>query len=131
MAGFSDYLEDKVLDHVFGGSAYSAPATLYVGLYTAAPSDTGGGTEVSGGSYARKSIAAMTVSGTSPTTATNGAAVEFETATGAWGTVTQVGVFDAATSGNLLAWAALTASKTVASGDVFRFDAGDLDITLA
>jgi len=131
MAGFSDYLEDKVLDHVFGGTAYSAPGTLYVALYTAAPSDTGGGTEVSGGSYARKSMAAMTVSGTSPTTATNGAAVEFVTATGAWGTVTHVGVFDAATSGNLMAWAALTASKTVASGDVFRFDAGDLDITLA
>ena len=131
MAGFSDYLEDKVLDHVFGGTAYSAPGTLYVALYTAAPSDTGGGTEVSGGSYARKSMAAMTVSGTSPTTATNGSAVEFVTATGAWGTVTHVGVFDAATSGNLMAWAALTASKTVASGYVFRFDAGDLDITLA
>ena len=100
-------------------------------LYTAAPSDTGGGTEVSGGSYARKSMPDMTVSGTSPTTATNGAAVEFVTATGSWGTVTHVGVFDALTSGNLLGWAALTASKTVSSGDVFRFDAGDLDITLA
>jgi len=131
MAGFSDYLEDKVLDHVFGGSAYTAPGTLYVGLFTAAPSDSGGGTECSGGSYARKSMPAMAVSGTSPTQATNGAAVEFATATGAWGTVTHVGVFDAASSGNLMAWAALTASKTVASGDVFRFDAGDLDITLA
>lgn len=131
MAGFSDYLENKVLTHVFGGTAYTAPSTLYVGLYTAAPSDSGGGTEVSGGSYARKSTANMTVSGTSPTQATNGAAVEFVTATGSWGTVTHVGVFDAVTSGNLLGWAALTASKTVSSGDVFRFDAGDLDITLA
>jgi len=131
MAGFSDYLEDKVLDHVFGGTAYTAPSTLYVALYTAAPSDTGGGTEVSGGSYARKSMPDMTVSGTSPTTATNGAAVEFVTATGSWGTVSHVGVFDASSSGNLLGWAALTASKTVSSGDVFRFDAGDLDITLA
>ena len=92
MAGFSDYLENKTLIHIFGGTAYTAPGTLYVGLYTAAPS---------------------------------------ETATGAWGTVTHVGVFDASSSGNLMAWAALTASKTVASGDVFRFDAGDLDITLA
>ena len=131
MAGFSDYLEDKVLDHVFGVTAYTAPGTLYVGLYTAAPSDSGGGTEVSGGSYARKSMPAMTVSGTSPTEATNGAAVEFITATDSWGTVTHVGVFDASSSGNLLAWAALTVSKTVSSGDVFRFDAGDLDITLA
>jgi hypothetical protein len=131
MAGFTDYLENKVLLHVFGGSAYTAPSTLYVGLFTAAPSDTGGGTECSGGSYARKSMPNMTVSGTSPTQATNGAAVEFVTATGAWGTVTHCGVFDAASSGNLLGWAALTASKTVSSGDVFRFDAGDLDITLA
>ncbi len=131
MAGFTDYLENKVLLHVFGGSAYTAPSTLYVGLFTAAPSDTGGGTECSGGSYARKSMPNMTVSGTSPTQATNGAAVEFATATGAWGTVTHCGVFDAASSGNLLGWAALTASKTVSSGDVFRFDAGDLDITLA
>lgn len=131
MAGFTDYLENKVLLHVFGGSAYTAPSTLYVGLFTAAPSDTGGGTECSGGSYARKSMPDMTVSGTSPTQATNGAAVEFATSTGAWGTVTHCGVFDAASSGNLLGWAALTASKTVSSGDVFRFDAGDLDITLA
>ena len=131
MAGFSDYLEDKVLKHVFGGSSYTAPGTLYVGLFTSAPSDSGGGTECSGGSYARKSMAAMTVSGTSPTTATNGSAVEFVTATGSWGTVTHVGVFDASTSGNLLGWAALSASKTVSSGDVFRFAAGDLDITLA
>ena len=131
MAGFTDYLEDKVLDHVFGGTAYTAPSTLYVGLFTAAPSDTGGGTECSGGSYARKSMAAMTVSGTSPTTATNGAAVEFVTATGSWGSVSHVAIMDASTSGNMLAWAALTASKSVASGDIFRFSAGDLDITLA
>ena len=129
MAGFTDYLEDKVLDHVFGGSSYSAPGTLYVGLFTAAPSDTGGGTEVSGGSYARKSMPAMTVSGT--TQATNGAAVEFVTATGSWGTITHTGIFDASSSGNLLCWAALSASKVVASGDVIRFDAGDLDVTLA
>jgi hypothetical protein len=132
MAGFSDYLEDKVLDHVFGGTAYTAPGTLYTLLYIQQHhTDSGGGTEVSGGSYARKSMPAMTVSGTSPTEATNGAAVEFITATDSWGTVTHVGVFDASSSGNLLAWAALTVSKTVSSGDVFRFDAGDLDITLA
>lgn len=131
MAGFTDYLEDAVLDHVFGGTAYTAPTTLYVGLFTAAPSDTGGGTECSGGSYARKSMPDMTISGTSPTQATNGAAVEFVTATGSWGTITHTGIFDASSSGNLLCWAALSASKVVASGDVIRFDAGDLDVTLA
>jgi|TARA_R110000796_G_scaffold100548_4_gene209219 hypothetical protein len=130
MAGFSDYLENKVLEHVFENSAYTAPSTLYAALFTVAPSDTGGGTEVSGGGYVRKT-AAFTVSGTNPTTATNGSAVEYPTATGNYGTVVAVGVFDASSSGNLLAYANLDASKVVSTGDVFRFNAGDLDITLA
>jgi len=127
---FSDYLEDKLLKHTFANTAFTTPGTVYLGLFTAAPSDTGGGTEVSGGSYARISCA-FSVSGTNPTTATNSSAAEFATATGTWGAVGWVGVYDASSSGNLLAWAALTASKTVSSGDVFRFDAGDLDITLS
>jgi len=130
MAGFSDYLEDKVLKHVFGGSAYSAPGTLYVALYTVAPTDTGGGTEVSGGGYTRKT-AAFTVSGTNPTQASNTAAIEYPTATANYGTVVAVGVLDASSSGNLMAYANLTSSKVVSTGDVFRFNAGDLDITLA
>jgi len=130
MAGFSDYLEDKVLDHVFGGNAYTAPGTLYVALYTVAPTDTGGGTEVTGGSYARQS-GAFTVSGTNPTQASNSAAIEYPTATANYGTVVAVGIFDALTSGNLLAYANLTASKVVSTGDVFRFNTGDLDVTLA
>ena len=130
MAGFSDYLEDKVLDHVFGGNAYTAPSTLYVALYTVAPSDTGGGTEVSGGAYARQT-ATFSVSGTNPTTASNTAAIEYPTATANYGTVVAVGVFDAASSGNLLAYANLSTSKVVSSGDIFRFNTGDLDITLA
>ena len=130
MAGFSDYLEDKVLKHVFAGSAYTAPSTLYVALYTVAPTDTGGGTEVSGGAYARQT-AAFSVSGTDPTTASSSAAIEYPTATANYGTVVAVGIFDASTSGNLMAYANLTSSKVVSTGDVFRFNAGDLDITLA
>ena len=130
MAGFSDYLEDKVLEHVFGGNAYSAPSTLYVALYTSAPSDTGGGTEVSGGGYVRKT-ATFNVSGTNPTTASNAGAIEYPTATANYGTVVAVGIFDASSSGNLLAYANLSASKVVNTGDVFRFNTGDLDVTLA
>ena len=130
MSGFSDYLEDKVLEHVFGGNAFTAPSTLYVALYTVAPSDTGGGTEVSGGAYARQT-ATFTVSGTNPTTASNTAAIEYPTATANYGTVVAVGVLDASSSGNLLAYSTLGSSKVVSSGDVFRFNAGDLDITLA
>lgn len=127
MSAFSDYLENKVLDHVFGGNAYSAPGTLYLALYTSDPGDDNSGTECSGTSYARQTIA-FTVTAD---TASNTSAVEFPTAGSAWGTITHVGILDALTSGNLLAHGALTSAKTVASGDVFRVPAGDLDITLA
>lgn len=127
MSAFSNYLENKVLLHVFGGTAYTAPTTLYLALYTVAPSDTGGGTEVSGTSYARQTVA-FTVT---DDTASNTSAVEFPTAGSTWGTIVAVGIFDNLTSGNLLAYGNLTASKTIASGDVFRVPAGDLDITLA
>ena len=123
---FTNFLETEVLDHVFGGNAYTAPGTLYTGLYTASPSDTGGGTELSGDGYARQATA-FTVTGN---TASNTSAEEWATATGSWGTITHVGVFDASTGGNLMAYGTLTASKTIATGDVFRIPAGDLDITL-
>ncbi len=127
MSAFSNYLENKVLLHVFGATAYTAPTTLYLALYTVAPDDTGGGTEVSGTSYARQTIAFTVVNDT----ASNTSAVEFPTAGSTWGTVVAVGIFDNLTSGNLLAYGNLTSSKTIASGDVFRVPAGDLDITLA
>jgi hypothetical protein len=123
---FSNYLENKVLGHVFGGVSYTAPATLYAALFTSDPGETGSGTEVSGGSYARQTIT-FTVTGNQ---ASNTAAVEFPTATGSWGTVTYAAIYDASTSGNLLAYGALSSSKTIASGDVLRIPAGDFDITL-
>lgn len=125
---FSNYLETEILDHVFGGAAYTAPSTLYLALYTAAPGETGGGTEVStsGTAYARQTVA-FTTSGN---TTSNSAAVEYPTATASFGTVTHVGVFDASTGGNLMAYATLSSSKAIDTGDVFRVPAGDLDITL-
>ena len=125
---FSNYLETKVLDHVFGGTAYTAPATLYLALFTANPNEDGSGTEVStsGTAYARQSVA-FTISGN---TASNTAAVEYATATANYGTVSHVGIYDASSAGNLIAYAALTSSKAIETGDVFRVPTGDLDITL-
>jgi hypothetical protein len=123
---FTNFLETEILDHVFAGAAYTAPSQHYLGLFTSAPGETGGGTELSGSAYARQQID-FTTSGD---TTSNNAAVEFPTATGSWGTVTHVGVFDALTSGNLMVYATLSASKTIESGDVFRVPSGDLDITL-
>lgn len=125
---FSNFLETEILDHVFAGAAYTAPTTKYLALYTVAPGETGGGTEVTtvGTAYARQSVAFTTTGNTT----SNSASVEFPTATASFGTVTHVGVFDAATSGNLMAYAALSANKAIAIGDVFRVPTGDLDITL-
>lgn len=137
MAGsFSDYLEAAVLNHVFGATSYSAPGTLYVALFTAAPSDSGGGTEVTGGSYARVAVTNNTTnfpnaSGTSPTSKSNGTTITFPTASASWGTVVAFGIFDASSSGNLICWADLTANKTIASGDTASFAASALAITLA
>jgi len=128
MAGFSNYLETEILDHVFAGNAYTAPTTLYLALHTADPAEDGSGAEVStsGTAYSRQTVT-FTVSGN---TATTDAAVEYSTATANFGTVSHVAVWDAATAGNMLAFAALTSSKTIETGDVFRVPAGDLDIEL-
>lgn len=121
-------MQQELLDHLGGNGSYTAP-TPYVGLFTAAPSDAGGGTECSGGSYAR--VNANTLFGAaSGTTMSNDGAITFPTATGSWGTVTHFGIFDASTAGNLLIWGALGTSKAVGSGDTASFATGELDITL-
>jgi hypothetical protein len=131
MSSFSDYTENLVLNWLLTTNSATRPTAWYVGLFTAAPSDTGGGTEVSGSAYARKVTGTISVSGTSPTTATNSAAIEFAAASGGnWGTVTHAAIFDALTAGNMLAWAPLTTSRTINDGDVFRIPASSLNITL-
>lgn len=126
---FSDTFETHVLNYVFTTTSVTRPTAWYLALFTSNPADDASGTEVStsGTAYARQS-ATFTVSGD---TASNSAAIEFPTATASFGTVSHVAVFDAATSGNMIAYAALTASKAIDTGDVFRVPSGDLDITLA
>lgn len=131
MSSFTDYTENLVLNWLFTTNSATRPTAWYVGLFTAAPSDSGGGTEVSGNAYARTATGTMSVSGTSPTNCTNSAAIEFPAASGGnWGTITHVAIFDASTSGNMLGWASLTTSRTINDGDILRIPAGDLDITL-
>jgi hypothetical protein len=131
MGSKSDYLENKALDHVLGGPDYVRPATVYAALYTAAPTDAGGGTEVAGGSYARAAITnnATNFPAASGGVKTNGTNIVFATATAAWGTVVAVGIFDADTAGNLLYWAALDINKPVLEADTVSFPAGELTFT--
>jgi hypothetical protein len=124
---FTNYLEQKVLDHIAGNAAYTPPAQLYIGLFTAAPGETGGGTEVSGGSYARKAVSFGNASGGSMA---SDADVLFNVATASWGTVTHAGIFDASTGGNLLAYSALSVSKTIDANDQFKLASGSATMTL-
>jgi hypothetical protein len=130
MSSFTDYTENLVLNYLLTDNSVTRPTAWYVGLFTAAPSDTGGGTEVSGSGYVRKATGTITVSGTA-TTATNSAAIEFDPADGGdWGTITYAAIFDAETGGNMLAWAELTTARTINDGDVFRIPASSLTVTL-
>lgn len=128
MSAMSDYLENKVLDHILGTTAYTMPTTVYVGLSTATFADDNSGTELSGSGYARQSI---TFNAAASGATDNDAAVEFPAATGSWGDVSHFGLFDASTGGNLLIHGAFTTSKTIATGDILKISAGDLDVTAA
>ena len=139
MAALSNYLENRLIDFLLRGQAFTPPATVHVGLLTAAPSDAGGGTEVSGGGYARVAVASSLAnwagtqsagsttasSGTGGTTSNNGV-IALPAPTGGWGTVTHYGVYDAPTGGNLLFYAALGTSRTINAGDTVSFPAGQL-----
>jgi len=127
MGSFSDYMENKVIDHMLRNQAFTPPSTLYVALYTVSPSDSGGGTEVSGGSYARQTVTLSAASGGSTS---NSADVTFPTATADWGTIVAVGILDNSSGGNLLAWGGLSTSKTVNNGDQFKIPAGNLTISV-
>ena len=132
----SDYLEGKIIDHIFRTATFTKPSNIYVALYTAAPTDTGGGTQVTGGSYARVAAGpadanwAAPVSGNGVTS--NLTAITFPTPTANWGTVVAFGIFDASTGGNLLVWGMLTASKTINNGDAApSFAIGSLVATMS
>ena len=136
MAGLTNYLEDKIINHVFGSTTYTKPTNWYVGLLTATPSDSAAGTEVSGGSYARQ-VCAFTITGSGIAQALNTSAITFPPATADWGVVGWVGLYDALTSGNLAAYQNLQQSdfstattKTINDGDIFKFNASTIKIQL-
>ena len=127
MSEISNYLENALINATLRNTAYTSPTTVYVALYTTDPTDADTGTEVSGNGYARQSV---TFSAPSDGATSNSAAVEFPQATGSWGTVAYIGLLDASSGGNLLFHTALDASKTIATGDVFRIAIGSLTVTL-
>jgi len=126
MAEFTDYMENAIIETMRATNITAAAA--YVALFTTATTDAGGGTEVTGGSYARQLAGLSAASGGA---SSNAADITFPTATADWGTVTHCALYDAATVGNMLMHSILDASKTVNNGDTFKINAGDLDVTVA
>ena len=127
MAEFTNYLENKLLDHVLNNASFTSPTTVYVGLFTAAPTDTASGTEVSGNSYARQ---VLSVSTASDGVVTSDSDITFPQATGNWGTIVALGVHDALSSGNLLMYTDLTTSKTIETGDILKVSTGSFTVSL-
>lgn len=136
MSQMSDFLEVELRKHIFRTGSMTKPAALHVSLHTANPTDAGTGTEVSGGSYARVSVPPLDANWSAPD-ATGGvtanvADITFPSPTANWGVITHVAIWDAATAGNMICYAALSASKTVNSGDAApKFLAGNLSFTFA
>jgi hypothetical protein len=128
MAAASDYLENKLLDHALATASFTTPTNVYVGLHTGSPlDDNSGANEISGNGYTRKVAAfAAAASGSSSTNAT----ITFDAATGNWGTITHISVYDALNAGNLLFHGAVTTSKTIETGDSFQISSGNLTISL-
>jgi hypothetical protein len=130
MGGFSDYWENKILDHIFGKGSYTPP-TIYVGLSTTDPTDDASGlAEPSGNGYTRVQTSASDWNAASNGSLDNSSNITFTQATGNWGTITHFALFDAATAGNMLAHGALSQSKSIGESDTAKFEAGDLQISL-
>lgn len=133
-SGKSNYLAQKILDAEFGLASYTFPATVYLALFTAAPTAAGGGTEVSGSNYSRVSVA-MNGTNWSRTaqTVTNLTQLLFPIFSGSVSTVVAVGIFDASTSGNLLWFSDLAGAyqKSFSANDQAVYPAGSITVTEA
>ena len=128
MAEISNYLENALINGTLRATTFTAPTTVYISLHTADPTDAGSGTEVSGGSYIRQSD---TFAAPSNGASASNADVTFPQATGNWGTIGWIGIWDAQTTGNMLYHTALDASKAIDTGDIFKIASGSLTVTLA
>jgi len=133
MSGKSDYLELKILDHLLGGATYSQPATVYVALCLAVPTDTGISSEVSVGDYTRLAVGNTSSDGSWSAASSgqkkNAKEFSYKQATANWGTVQGFAIMDAVTAGNLLYWGSLDTQKSISTGDTAKFALDDIVIS--
>ena len=128
----STYLESALLDAVLRNISFTSPSAVYLALFTVTPLKDGtGGTEVSGGSYARQAITygAPVTNIDLSVTVSNSGLISFPVASASWGNIVSVGVYDASTSGNLLYVGTVAVAKTIGNGDQVTFPAASLTLT--
>ena len=113
--------ENNLLNLFKGAGPY------YLALYTTAPGESGGGTEVSGGGYARQQV---TFGNPGSGSMSNSAAIAFPVATGSWGTVKGWGLVNASTSGDIVWYGTVDVAKEIAAGDIYRVDVGGMTLTM-
>lgn len=123
---YSNYLRDKINDHLHRKTTFTSPATTYFALMTVAPTASGGGTEASGGTYARVAVTNNTTNwpASSGQTQSNSVAIDWGTLSTSLGTIVAIAEYDAATVGNLLTFAALTTPVTIGAGQPFQIPIG-------
>lgn len=129
MSKFSNYAENIAFNAVFRNVSYTSPVTVYLALFTTDPTDANSGTEVStsGTAYARQAI---TFGAPTNGLGANSAQILFPTATAPWGTISHVGIYDAATAGNLLFHAPLAVPKSITTDEAFDVNAGNLSVQI-
>lgn len=128
MAEMSNYLENALINATLRATNFTAPIAVYISLHTADPTDDGSGTEVSGNAYVRQ---AATFGAPSNGVSTTTADITFPQATGSWGTVSYIAIWDAESTGNMLYHTPLDVAKAIDTGDIFKIAAGSLTVTLA
>ena len=129
-SGFGQSTSGAILNHILGKTSYTMPSSVYVALYTVAPTATTAGTEVSGNNYSRVTVAPTAFTVTNASAASN-ADITFPTPSGSWSTVVAASLMSATTGGTLIAFGSLTVSKTIAQDDIIKFASGNLTISLA
>jgi hypothetical protein len=133
MAGFTNTLENSILNHIFGGSDYARPANLFIGLSTGTIQDDGSGlVEPAGNNYSRVSVTnnATNFPAASAGSKTNGTDIVFPTPSGSWGTVVDFFISDSSSGGTMLCYGTLTTPKAISNGDIVKFPTSSLTITL-
>lgn len=131
---FSDYQEKRTLDNVFGAVAATPAVTYYISLHTANPGQAGANEVASANNYSRVAVTNNSTnfpnSSGSPATKSIGAAINFPTPSGSWGTATHFGIWDASTAGNFVTGAALTSSQAIGLNNTVSFAIGAMTFTL-